>query len=218
MRVRFNQLSARSSAASISAVPTPFPCQSSRTAIPMLPTWRMRQRVGEVSSEISPTTSSSRQATSENNPSGGSERCLRHFSVEGRGICKVPAIARGPLKMRCNASQSSGSVWRTVMSMCRQGYSKSPRRRWRGLEKRPWSSRTLRRAGFFGRGRLLELLFYVRDAGKGADVDLVVVCLEALLALALGAASAQQRTQVAAQEAQGDREQRRVHEREDGVY
>jgi hypothetical protein len=33
-RVRPSQLSARSSAASISAVPTPLPCQSSRTTIP----------------------------------------------------------------------------------------------------------------------------------------------------------------------------------------
>src|SRR5215212_11648640 len=73
-------------------------------------------------------------------------------------------------------------------------------------------------AWFFGRGGLLDLLFYVRDAGERADVDLVVISLQALLALALGAASSQERAQVAAQEAKRDREQRRIHEREDGVY
>src|SRR5215204_7766823 len=76
----------------------------------------------------------------------------------------------------------------------------------------------LPRAGFLLRGGLLELLFYVRDAGEGADIDLVVIGLEALLALALGAASSEKRAHVAAQEAQRHREQRRVHEWEDGVY
>src|SRR5215203_2924436 len=98
-----------------------------------------------------------------------------------------------------------------------EGYNKSPRRyRW-GLRLRASSPR-LRGAWFFGRGGLLDLLFYFRDASEGADVDLVVISLQALLALALGATSAQERAQVAAQEAQRDREQRRVHEREDGVY
>src|SRR5215216_5735875 len=73
-------------------------------------------------------------------------------------------------------------------------------------------------AWFFGRGGLLDLLFYVRDAGDRADVDLVVISLQALLALPLGAASAQERAQVAAQEAKRNREQRRVNTREDGVY
>src|SRR5829696_2273531 len=98
-----------------------------------------------------------------------------------------------------------------------EGYNKSPRRyRW-GLRLRASSPR-LRGAWFFGRGGLLELLFYVRDAGEGADIDLVVIGLEALLALALGAASSEKRAHVAAQEAQRHREQRRVHEWEDGVY
>src|SRR5829696_20598 len=95
------------------------------------------------------------------------------------------------------------------------GQNKSPRRYGWGLGSRASSPR-LRGAWFFGRGGLLDLLFYVRDAGEGADVDLVVISLQALLAL--GAASAQERAQVAAQEPQRDREQRRVHEREDGVY
>src|SRR5918993_4566153 len=97
------------------------------------------------------------------------------------------------------------------------GKRRPPRRYGWGLRLRAWSPR-LRGAWFFGRGRLLDLLFYVRDACDGADVDLVVIRLQALLALALGAASAQERAQVAAQEAQRDREQRRVHKREDGVY
>src|SRR5215216_863362 len=80
------------------------------------------------------------------------------------------------------------------------------------------ASPRLRGTWFFGRGGLLNLLFYFRDAGEGADVDLVVISLQALLALTLGAASAQERAQVAAQDAQRNREQRRVHKREDGVY
>src|SRR5215203_986108 len=98
-----------------------------------------------------------------------------------------------------------------------EGYNKSPRRYGWGLSLRASSPR-LRGAWFFGRSGLLDLLFYFRDASEGADVDLVVISLEALLALALGAASAQERAQVAAQEAQRNREQRRVHKREDGVY
>src|SRR5829696_8104782 len=97
------------------------------------------------------------------------------------------------------------------------GQNKSPRRYGWGLGSRASSPR-LRGAWFFSRGGLLDLLFYVRDAGEGADVDLVVISLQALLALALGATSAQERAQVAAQDAQRNREQRRVHEREDGVY
>ena len=57
------------------------------------------------------------QATSENIPSCGSERCWRHISAEGKGNCRVPDIARVPLKMRCIASWSVGSVRRTVTSM-----------------------------------------------------------------------------------------------------
>src|SRR5215218_8094985 len=97
------------------------------------------------------------------------------------------------------------------------GQNKSPRRYGWGLRLRASSPR-LRGAWFFGRGGLLDLLFYVRDAGDRADVDLVVISLQALLALPLGAASTQERAQVAAQEAKRNREQRRVHEREDGVY
>src|SRR5215204_2053744 len=97
------------------------------------------------------------------------------------------------------------------------GQNKSPRRYGWGLRLRASSPR-LRGAWFFGRGGLLDLLFYVRDAGERADVDLVVIGLKALLALALGATSAKKRAQVAAQDAQRDREQRRVHKREDGVY
>src|SRR5918997_3271280 len=93
----------------------------------------------------------------------------------------------------------------------------SPRRYGWGLGSRASSPR-LRGAWFFGRGGLLDLLFYARDAGEGTDVDLVVIGLETLLPLALGAASAQECAQVAAQDAKRDREQRRVHEREDGVY
>src|SRR5918995_7411072 len=96
------------------------------------------------------------------------------------------------------------------------GKVRAPRRYGWGLRLRASSPR-LRGAWFFGRGGLLELLFYVRDAGEGADVDLVVIGLEALLALAFGAASAQERAQDAAQDAQRNREQRRVHKREDGV-
>src|SRR5919107_1569205 len=109
------------------------------------------------------------------------------------------------------------------MSMCvlrlrgLAGQSQSPRRYGWGLRLRAASPR-LRGAWFFGRGGFLEFLFYFRDAREGADVDLVVISLEALLALALGAASAQERAQVAAQEAQRNREQRRVHKREDGIY
>src|SRR5829696_1555606 len=72
----------------------------------------------------------------------------------------------------------------------------------------------LSRAGFLLRGGLLELLFYVRDAGEGADVDLIVIGLEALLTLALGASASQERAQDATQHTKGNREQRRVHERE----
>src|SRR5215210_3247941 len=98
-----------------------------------------------------------------------------------------------------------------------EGYNKSPRRyRW-GLRLRASSPR-LRGTWFFGRGGLLNLLFYVRDAGERAYVDLVVVSLEPLLALALSTASAQERAQVTSQDAQKNREQRRVHKREDGVY
>jgi hypothetical protein len=63
----------------------------------------MRQRVGEVSRPRLPTTSRSTQATSEYNPSGGSERRSRHISADGKGICKVSATTFGPLKMRCSA-------------------------------------------------------------------------------------------------------------------
>src|SRR5215217_4660803 len=94
---------------------------------------------------------------------------------------------------------------------------KSPRRYGWGLGSRASSPR-LRGAWFFGRGGLLDLLFYARDAGEGTDVDLVVIGLETLLPLPLGAASAQERAQVAAQEAKRNQEQRRVHKREDGVY
>src|SRR5215217_3407965 len=94
---------------------------------------------------------------------------------------------------------------------------KSPRRYGWGLGSRASSPR-LRGAWFFGRGGLLDLLFYARDAGEGADVDLLVISLEALLAFTLCAASAQERAQDAAQEAQRNREQRRIHKREDGIY
>ena len=99
----------------MSAVPTPLPCQSSRTAIPILPTCRTRG-LPRASSPRSPTTSPSTQATSECVPSGVSAMRLRHASAEGNGNCKVPAIAFGPLKTRRSASQSSGSARRTSIS------------------------------------------------------------------------------------------------------
>src|SRR5829696_6579305 len=52
----------------------------------------------------------------------------------------------------------------------------------------------------FGDG-LFDLLLNVADAGKGADADLVVGALDALLAFALGPAAAEERTEVAAEEA-----------------
>src|SRR5215210_5790953 len=98
-----------------------------------------------------------------------------------------------------------------------QGRAGAPAGKWRGLRLHA-SFLGLRRAGFLLRSGLVEFLLYAGDAGEGADVDLVVVGLEALLALALGAASAKERAQEAAKEAKRNREQRRVHKREDGVY
>src|ERR671913_218681 len=54
--------------------------------------------------------------------------------------------------------------------------------------------------------RLLQLLFYVGpETGEGADVDLVVIGLQPLLALPLCAAAAQDGAEVAGQEAQRHR-------------
>jgi hypothetical protein len=47
-------------------------------------------------------------------------------------------------------------------------------------------------------------LLDVADAGEGADADLVVGALDALLALPLGPAAAEERAEVAAEEAEGD--------------
>src|SRR5215208_7170264 len=68
------------------------------------------------------------------------------------------------------------------------------------------------------RGDLFDLLFDVADAGESADADLVVGLLDALLALALCPAAAEERTEVAAKEAQGDGDKGRALQREDGVY
>jgi hypothetical protein len=164
--------------------PSPtLPCRSSRTAIPRVPTCRRRGRVGDVSWPRCPT--------------------------DWKGNCSVPAVVRGPLMIRCIASQSSGSACRTVISprlflCCLRGQSNTGQRGPRhaaGARVETLHVTSLRGARLLFRGGVLDLPLDIGDAGEGADVDLVVRALDALLALALGPAAAHQRAQVAAQEA-----------------
>src|SRR5215203_2833715 len=52
-------------------------------------------------------------------PSGISESHSRRFSTDWSGNCSVPSMAFGPLRMRCSASASCGSAWRTLTSTIR---------------------------------------------------------------------------------------------------
>src|SRR5215207_5849394 len=92
--VRPNQLSARSTQASINRVPTPLPCQSSLTAIPKCPECRVLGFMWILSARW-PTTSPCTQATIEKLSSRSLASSSRHASSEDYGTPSVSAIARG---------------------------------------------------------------------------------------------------------------------------
>src|SRR3712207_8559614 len=66
-------------------------------------------------------------------------------------------------------------------------------------------------------GGFFDLPLDIGDAGEGADADLVVGALDALLALPLCSPAAEERAEVAAKEAQGNGDERRARQWEDGV-
>src|SRR5688572_11110487 len=76
----------------------------------------------------------------------------------------------------------------------------------------------LRGVRLLGGGGVGDLLFDIAEARVGADPYLIVRGLESLLALALGAATAEDRAEVAPKETQGDGDQGRARQREDSVY
>src|SRR5215211_9446304 len=86
------------------------------------------------------------------------------------------------------------------------------------LHATPLRATSLRGARLLLRGGLPDLPFDVADAGEGPDANLVVGPLDTLFAFPLGPPAAQERAQVAAEEAQGDGDNGRAREREDGVY
>ena|ERR671911_464882 len=95
---------------------------------------------------------------------------------------------------------SPETVWKS--SVCvhtLQGRAGALAGKWRGLRMRLVLG--LRGAGFLLWGGLVEFLLYVGDTGDRADVDLVIVGLESLFALALGPTPAEHSSQVATQKA-----------------